>query len=409
EVSEAERVSLLQDAHYWKGKSASDAAARVRHEVYGQELDDLREARVTFGPEERPVSGRIPDHEKVMNKGLNGIIAEAKEGLQKLSFSDKDDLGKYYFLKAVIIACEGAIKFAHRYAELARELAGKESDTVRKKELEKIADICQWVPANPARSFYEALQCFWFIHLSDNLEGAYITDTPGRMDQYLYPFYKRDLEEGRLSRQEAAEQLGCLWVKLNEMEAIKSTLWKEAGQSSQFQNVTIGGVTSDGKDATNELTYLLMEISRQLKLTQPPLYLRCHKDTPIELFIKAVEVNRDRGDGQPAFLNDEPILLNFVAKGIPLQEARDWVGAGCIHTYVAHASYGDRASYFNNAKIFELTLNNGIDPNNGKQIGPATGDPRDFSSFNELYDASLRTTSRGLKNNRNKISLVISA
>jgi formate C-acetyltransferase len=391
EVSEAEKASLLQDARYWKGRAPYDVILKTRREAFGKKIDDLindiYEAMPCLGPITLPASERLSDYGKVMNKGLNGIIAEAKEGLKKLSFSVNGDIKKYYFLQAVIITCEAAIMFAHRYAELARNLAGREGDAIRKKELEKIADICEWVPANPARSFYEALQSFWFIHLTVNLESSCIGQTPGRMDQYLYPFYERDLEEGRITRQEAAELLCCLWVKFEEIEDVKGREYQQAGQLNTTNNITIGGVDKDGRDATNELTYLLLEVTRQLKTAQPLLYLRCHSGTPEELWMKAAEVDRDRGDGNPAFLNDEPVLLNFVSMGIPIQEARDWMGGGCIIPFISHASPPDRPVRFNASKVLELTLNNGVDPRTGKQVGLATGDPRDFSSFNELYDA----------------------
>ena len=392
EVTEGEIAGLLQDAAYWKGKSPSDAIAKAWHEVFGDKIDDLEKAGLLIGPESKAIWAAIPDYDKVLNRGLNGIIAEAKERLQEMSFVDKDDVKRYYFLEAVIIACEGAIKFAHRYAELARELASRESNPVRERELETIADVCDRVPANPARSFREAVQSFWFTHLCVNRESSWYAETPGRMDQYLYPFYERDLDKGRLSREEAAELLGCLWIKFSEMGVVKGGMWSSASEVNQGQDVTIGGMTSDGRDASNELTYLLLEVVRQVKTVQAPLYLRIHKGTPEELWLKAVEVNRDRGDGFPAFVNDEPVMLNFLGKGIPVEEARDYVTAGCVHPFVNHGSVFESPCYYNVAKIFELTLDNGVDPRTGKQLGLATGDPRDFSSFDELYDAFKKQT-----------------
>ncbi|MBI2958325.1 MAG: hypothetical protein HYY32_05720, partial [Chloroflexi bacterium] len=210
-------------------------------------------------------------------------------------------------------------------------------------------------------------------------------------DQDLYPLYRRDLVEGRLTRQEAAELLGCLWVKFAELEVAKGDMAKQAAQANTAQDVTIGGVTPDGKDATNELTYLILEVTRQLKTVQPSLYLRCHRAMPAELWKKAVEVVRDRGDGMPAFLNDESALLNLVGQHhIPLQEARDWAATGCGTTQANHASPWDTFIGLNTAKIFELTLSNGVDPRTGKRLGIATGDPKTFSSLEELYNAFKR-------------------
>ncbi len=387
EVSEEEKATLIEDAHYWKGRSPYDSVVKVRREVFGTIIDDIEAARVCVGPLARAVYSRLPDYEKVLSKGLKGVIAEARDALQKLTFSEMEDISKYYFLQGVIIATEGAITFAHRYAALAREMAAKEGNSVRKKELERIAEICQWVPENPARNFHEALQSFWFIFLCVNLETAYSNETPGRMDQFLHPFYKKDVEEGKMSRQEAAELLGCAWVKLAEMDNVRGNVQRQASQANQTQDVTVGGVTKDGKDASNELTYLILEVTRQLKTHQPPVYLRVHKGTPPELWMKAIEVNRDRGDGMPAFLNDEAVLLNLVGKDMPLEVARDWAATACVKPEINHASAAGLSYITSLAKILELTLNNGVDPVTGKQLGPKTGNPRDFSTFEEVYTA----------------------
>lgn len=385
--SDEERLSILEDARYWKGKAPREITERVGIEVFGDKYADLFEARVLLRPDGAAVAGRLPNFRNVLYKGLNGIIAEAKEQMGKsLPSIEGNEIDKYYFLKAVIIACEGAIKFAQRYAALARELAGNEKDAMRKKELEKIADICQWVPANPARSFREALQSCWFIHLCMNLEAGHANDVPGRMDQYLHPFYKRDLEEGRLTRQEAAELLGCLWVKFSEMVVVKATSERERSELNQGQNMTIGGVDSDGRDASNELTYMFLEVARQVRTPQPPLYVRCHKGTPEELWMKAAEVNRERGDGVPAFLNDEAEVPFLVSRGMAIQDARDWAATGCVYG-IGPGFPPDRDVTISHAKILELTLNNGVDPKSGKQLGLSTGDARNFSSFEELYEA----------------------
>jgi pyruvate formate-lyase/glycerol dehydratase family glycyl radical enzyme len=393
EVSEEERASLLEDAEYWKGRAAGDRIHEVMNGAWGEQIDDLVEARVFINPIERPAHGEV-DFDLVLNKGINSIIADAKGRLQKLlegDYSDRDAVSKEHFLQAVIIACEGAIDFAHRYGELARELASRESDATRKRELEEIADICEWVPAHPARNFREALQSFWFVYMSAILCHNRANEVPGRMDQYLYPFYERDIETGRLTRQEAAELLGFLWVKFAEREASRGKVDREKAEANVGQLITIGGVNGDGKDASNELTYLLLEVARQLRTVQPPLYLRCHVGTPAELWMKAMEVLRDRGDGVPGFVSDRAVLLNLSAWGIPIQEARDYIVQGCVHPRVSKYSvHGATDAIICVAKILELTLNNGVEPRTGKLLGLATGDPRDFSSFNQLYEAYKR-------------------
>ncbi|MFC1929049.1 pyruvate formate lyase family protein, partial [Chloroflexota bacterium] len=390
-ITEEERRSLLEDARYWDGKAPGDIARQLVRETVTEQLEDYYEAHLFRWIQfEKPPGVRTIDFAKVINQGLNGVIREIREELEKVDLSIRGSWEKYEFLKAGIICCEALINFAQRYANLARVLAERESDAVRKKELEEIAEVCQWVPANPARNFYEALQSFWFAFLAMNLERAVHTDTPGRMDQYLYPLYEKDIIEGRIKQQEAAELLGCLWVKFNEMEAVKSLQVQESNQGSMFQDITICGVTRDGKDATNELSFLILEVTRQMKMVQPPVYIRYHNGLSDELLVKAVETNRDHGAGNPCFVNDAATLLKLTDRGVPLSDARDWIAAGCIEAYIAGGCLGGNTLTFNPPKAFELALNNGIDPRTGKQLGPATGDPRNFRSYEELYDAFIK-------------------
>lgn len=389
-IDEKDKKSLLEDANYWKGIAPADRIYDLWQEIFGGKIRDLEKVRAHMGIALQPVVSRCADYEKVLKLGLKGIIKEIEEELEKVSmFNSVSEINKYNLLKGMIITCEAVINFAKRYSILAKELADKETNPSKKEELRIIADNCLRVPANPPRSFYEALQSFWFIHLCVNLESANSLEAPGRMDQYLYPFYERDINNGVLSREQAAELLGCLWVKFNEMEVGHGKVWSEAGQSSQFQDITLGGVTEDGKDASNELTYLMLEVTRQIKMAQPATYIRCHQNTPEWLWRKSFETCRDRGDGQPAFLNDQAVILNLVSKNIPIQEARNWVGQGCVHPFAKGAT-GDRPINMNLAKIFEIGLNDGVDPISGKMLGISTGDPRKFKTFEELYDAIKR-------------------
>jgi pyruvate formate-lyase/glycerol dehydratase family glycyl radical enzyme len=289
------------------------------------------------------------------------------------------------------------IYFAHRYARLAREMAEKETNVTRKQELERIAQNCEWVPANPARTFHEALQSFWFTHLVFNLESAADGDTPGRMDQYLYPLYEKDIATCRITRQIAAELLGCVWVKFNEMTNVKALSFIQAAQASQFQDVTIAGVTPDGKDATNELSFLLLEVTRQMRMAQPPLYVRYHKRINEELLNKAAETNRDNGSGNPAFINDDVVLMKMMERGVPLKEARNWFAAGCVGPFVPGFQPAIVGVFLNKVKAFELALNNGFDPITKKQLGPETGDPRSFNSYSELYGAFINQLKHQVK------------
>jgi len=390
-LSEEDRKLLAEAAEFWKGRAPGEVSRKRVQEILGVDVDGLDEAHIVDWNTRFSPPARKADYEKVINHGLNGIIKEIREELEKLDPSVWEDYPKWEFLNAGITCCEAVINYAKRYAKLARELAEKESDEVRKRELEEIAERCEWVPANPARTFHEALQSFWLIHVARNLETAADGEVPGRMDQYLYPFYEKDIKEGRLTRQEAAELLGCLWVKLNEMLSVKTLVFRQQHQASHFQDTNICGVKADGTDATNELSVLILEVVRQMKMPQPPIYLRYHKDISDEVLIKAAETNRDYGGGSPAFVNDTVGILKLMDKGVPLAEARDWIVTACLAMDPNHASAIPTSPVsFHSTKAFELALHNGVDPKTGKQLGPATGDARNFKSYDEVYDAFMK-------------------
>lgn len=392
EVTDEEKKSLVADAGYWKVKAPGDIVKKLVLQNISEPVEDYINASIfAEAPFTSSNSGAIPDYNTIMERGLNGIRSHIISEIEKVNLAVWGSIQRLEFLQAGLICCDAVINFAKRYSRLARELAGKETDKIRKSELEKIAETCELVPANPPRTFREALQCLWFIHLTCILEvvggGG---ETPGRMDQYLFPFYENDVLNGKITRQNAAELFGCLWIKLNEIELMRSPVEKKTVQASQFQDVTIGGVTKDGRDASNELTYLILEVTRQMKVAQPPLYLRCHHGTPEELLLKAVETNRDHGAGMPAFVNDEPSIMRLMATGVPLEDARDFVVAGCVAMFVPGCSTQRPGLITNKNKALELALTNGIDPGTGMRLGPATGNPRDFKSYEDLYTAFIK-------------------
>jgi pyruvate formate-lyase/glycerol dehydratase family glycyl radical enzyme len=395
EITQEERESLLLDCHFWKGRSTSDAVIKEIEAKFPWLKDWIESGIVHLLFGSNPPDVKSVDYSKVINIGFEGVIAEAKESLGRLEYSNAvGDYDKDCFLQAAIIACEGAIEYAHRYAGLAEEMAAKENNPLRKRELERIAGACRRVPAKPARNFYEALQSFWLTHICVNLETAALGEAPGRIDQYLYPFYKRDvIDEGTLTRQEAAELLGCLFVKLNEVSAVKAAEDKERTAGTHLQDVTIGGISKDGVDASNELSYLLLEVLAQVPMPQPPIYVRYHPQINQEVWAKAVEVVVRRGDGNPAFVNDAPRISSFTEHGIALEDARDWVVGGCAGSITPGLSLHGAAGhlgYINMAKVLEFVLHNGCDPRSGKQIGLATGDPRQFSSIEQILQAFKR-------------------
>jgi pyruvate formate-lyase/glycerol dehydratase family glycyl radical enzyme len=387
---EEDKKAILDAIKYWKGKTLCAQGKTMLREFMGNKYDDFEEAVMWTGIV-RNMRARTMDFGKVLNTGLNGVISEInseREKLRRKSVLNQQEADKDIFLQSAIIACEAVIHWAKRYAVLARLQAKEEKNAKRKSELEKIAEICEHVPANPARNFYEAAQSFYFALLALNLEMAGSGEAPGRTDQYLYPFYRKDVDEGRLSPQEAGEILASCWLKLMEIHSCGSAWTRKVTQGSQFLNMTIAGVKEDGSDAVNAVSFLLLQVIRQIRSIQPHVSLRYHDGINQEFFFKALECNRDHGGGIPAFFNDKTALVNLVGKGIPLSEARNWVPQGCVErTIYPSSSLLGAGPFYNLAKILELTLNNGVDPRTGKQLGLTTGKAADFSSFEELYDA----------------------
>lgn len=392
-ISEDERKILEEDCRFWSGRSTGDAIHKAEKEKFPFLSDWIESGLVLAQNTGNPPGVRTVDYGKVIRVGLEGIIDEAKAELDKLDYTvnPAEVYRKECFLQAVIIACNGAIEYAQRYSRLAAEIAEKETRPARKKELERIAEICRQVPAKPARDFYEALQSFWLIHICVNLETAFLAECPGRMDQYLFPMYYKDvIAEGKLSRQEAAELLACLFVKFNEMTCVKIAYDKKNIPGTHLQDVTICGQNAEGKDASNELSYMFLEVLAQVEFPQPPIYVRYHNKINPKIWLKALEINVRRGDGNPALLNDETRIVSFVDHGISLTDARDWSAAGCAGSITPGVSmHGGSMGicYINLAKMFEYVLNNGREPKTGKQIGPATGDPLTFTSIDQFVEA----------------------
>lgn len=327
------------------------------------------------------------NYEKVVKKGLNCIKEEIKEHLKKIDFEGDRSLKKLYLLNALLIVCDAAINFAKRYAAEARRLASLEKGR-RKAELEKIAEICEHVPANPARTFHEALQSFCFIHLILNLETNSYAISPGRFDQYMYPYYRRDLEERRLTRDEAKELLECLWVKFNELTVAKEGGTAKASTTyNDFQNLNLGGLTENGDDGVNELSYLCLEVTGELKLPQPQVTVLISAKTPEDFLIKACEVIRI-GFGMPSLVNFDELILSMLDKGITLEDARKYGSVnGCVEPCVQGKEDMASGGYINLGKCLELALNSGVNPITGKKMGPKTRDPRDFRKFDDLAEA----------------------
>jgi pyruvate formate-lyase/glycerol dehydratase family glycyl radical enzyme len=324
-------------------------------------------------------------YEEILNKGLNRMIEEAEQELKELRFVSADAVRKAHFLKAVIIVHRGLIRFVERFAELAEEMAGKATDPARKKELKRIADTCRNVPANPPQGFYEATQSFWFTFLALNPNS---TLSLGRFDQFMYPFYQKDIEEGKITEEEAIELLECLRIKDMQIAFAASRgqqREKNAGMA-KWHNMTIGGQTPEGKDATNELSYLVLEAARRCPTPHYTVTARIHDGTPEKFLLKALEIVKT-GIGMPALIGDKSYINYLLGQGVPLEKARNYAMAGCLDTSLPGDSRISAYCMTVVPAILDFFLHNGIEPRTGTQLGPKTGDIESFQTFEEFLTA----------------------
>lgn len=330
-----------------------------------------------------------PDFRKILERGVKGIREEAQAKLAALT-EPRDVVYKKAFLEAVILACDAMTTWSKRYATLATELAAKETNAQRKQELEEIAAVCTWVPENPARTFREALQAQWWGQLFNRIEQTSSAMGQGRMDQYLLPYYQQDLAAGRLTKEAATELLHCLWLHMSQVTELKLNPVAAAGTEgfSQFSDVCVGGLTAEGKDATNELSYLILESMRGLQLTSPDPCVRIHANTPDAFLHHVVECIKD-GKGYPKLLNDEMVIPFYLANGATLQEAFNWHISGCCENRIPNRETNVTAGGgINYGSIVEMTFRQGkLKVLRDLQFGLKTADPRTWTSFDEVWQA----------------------
>ncbi|MHB1343606.1 MAG: pyruvate formate lyase family protein [Thermoleophilia bacterium] len=375
----------------WKGKSVGGGGG------YAQGGMGLGPGLLLVGVDYRPV----------LERGAHGMIDDAHVELDRLLDPAGEQAHKADFLRSTIVVYEALIRFADRFANLADNLAEAEEDTARRAELHEISDICRRVPAAPAATFRQAVQCFWFLFL---LVTPSPTATGGRFDQYMYPYLRRDLERGRITRDEVVELLICLRIKdmqLNRTSGAANRK-KNAGLA-KWHNFTIGGVLPDGSDATNELTYLLLEAAEQSRLPHHTLTLRVHENTPDDLLAKALEVVKT-GLGLPAFVGDDSYIRYFVDNGIEESRARDYILTGCLDANLPGESRTVAIGMFIVPLVFDIFMHNGVDPNTGELVGIRTGDFARFESFETLLDAFKRQLAyfMGLAAERNNVQVEVS-
>lgn len=338
---------------------------------------------------------RAPGHtvadDKFYRKGFLDFKKDINDQINKLDFlNDSYALSKKAQLEAMIIACDAIILYGKRYAKLTKELAEKEYDIKRKEELLTISTNCEVVPANKPETFMQAVQMYWFVHLTVTTElNNWDSFSPGRLDQYLYPFYKKELEAGTLTSDKAKEILECLWIKFNNQPAppkVGVTL-KESATYTDFANINTGGINPEtGENGVNELSYMILDVMDEMKLVQPSSNVQISIKTPSKFLKKASEIAR-KGWGQPAFYNTEELIEELLQAGKDIRDARYGGSSGCIETGAHGREAYILTGYFNIPKVFELALNNGFDKESGKQLGLKTGNAKEFTSYEEVFDA----------------------
>ncbi|MFC2003570.1 glycyl radical protein [Chloroflexota bacterium] len=390
-ITKEDREWLEKAVDYWKDKCKLFTANELWEKKHAGEPSSAELEEAVLINTVPTTKGRINvDYGKVVSKGLRSVIEEARQQLESLPISSLEALRKREFLEAVIIACSAVIKFAQRYAFLAKDMAEKETNLERRMELEKIYETCLWVPSGPARNFYEAVQSFWFVHLACEIEEPADGRTPGRFGQYMYPVYKKDREEGGISEEDAIELLELLYIKFTEVTQYLRRLSFAGQMGNMFQNINIGGVTADGDDATTELDYLLIEAQRRVQLIQPTLSVLYHNKLSEKFLMDAVELVKT-GIGMPAFFNNDTIVQGLIAHGVSLEDARNCCIVGCVERGISHTMAGLKcAGGTSMPKFLELVLNNGRDPLTGRQLGPQTGEAEAFQSYDELEEAVKR-------------------
>ena len=383
-ISEQAKADLREVHKYWKGKTTSELATAYMAPEAIRAIDHN-----IFTPGNYFYNGVghvTVKYWEVLEIGYEGIMAKAQAELDHCNVGDGDYAERSRFLEAVVMSCQAVIDYANRYAKLALEMAEKCTDPQRKAELLVIASNCSKVPAKGATNFWEACQSFWFVQQLLQMESSGHSISPGRFDQYMYPYYKKDIESGAITRTAAQELIDCIWVKLNDLNKVRDAASAEgfAGYSL-FQNLIVGGQNKDGEDVTNDLSFMCIEASMHVHLPAPSLSIRVWNGSPHDLLIKAAELTRT-GIGLPAYYNDEVIIPALQNRGLSLADAREYNIIGCVEPQKAGKTEGwHDAAFFNMCRPLELVFANGMDQ--GEMVGIPTGDVTKMETFDEFYDA----------------------
>jgi trans-4-hydroxy-L-proline dehydratase len=374
---------------FWKGRT-------IREKIF-EEMTDEWKAAYTAGIFTEFMEQRAPGHTvldgKIYTKGMLDFKKDVEDALASLDFIDDPGAhSKGEELKGMNIAIDAILILASRYAAKAKALADIERDPVRKSELLMVESVCRRIPANPPTNFWEALQYYWFVHIGVITElNPWDAFNPGRLDQHLYPFYQRGVEDGSLDRAIAQELLECFWVKFNNQPAPPKVgvTAAESGTYTDFANINTGGLKPDGTDGVNELTHLILDVIDEMKLVQPSSNIQLSKKNPDEFLKHACRVVRE-GRGQPSIFNADTIVEELLRQGKSVEDARNGGASGCVETGAFGKESYILTGYFNLPKVLEITLHNGLDPRTGMMIGTRSGDPLAFTSFDDLQNAFRR-------------------
>ena len=383
---ETRRLYAEEIIPFWQGRSQRE---RIFAEMTPEWIDAYEAGIFTEFMEQRAPGHTVLDG-KIYRKGMLDFKKDIEAALSGLDFmNDPAAYDRQEELRAMAISADAIIAFARRHAAKARELAAAEKDPARKKELNRIAEVCEWVPANAPRDFWEALQYYWFVHLGVITEyNTWDSFNPGRLDQHLWPFYQKGLAEGRLTKESARELLEAFWVKFNNQPAPPKVgvTAEESGTYTDFALINVGGLKEDGTDGVNELSYLILDVIEEMRILQPSSMVQISAKGPDSFLLRALRIVKT-GFGQPSIFNTDAIVQELVRQGKSVEDARNGGASGCVES----GAFGKEAyiltGYFNLPKVFEITLNNGFDPRTGKKIGLETGDPLTFKTFDELFEA----------------------
>ncbi len=388
-ISPEDKKTVLETLKYWEGKSMED----ISETAMPSKIKELEKDDVICVGLENGVSGETTcDHEKILTVGLRGYMEECQKNIDNLIPQTMEEQAKVDFWKACIIQCEGLITYAHRMADEAERQAAQCADEKRKQELLTIAKNCRVVPENPPQTFFQALQAVWFVHVYFYIEVCTTACGFGRFDQYMWPLYKKDvLDEKNITEQEALELIECLYLKTCEVYEVRDNWYATAFAGyPMWQILMVGGQTPDGRDATNELSYLALKAADELQVKQPVMAVRVWENTPEKLIRFGCRMIQE-GQANPGFFSDDAAIGICLEKGrgSTIEEARDWAIVGCTQPAPGGggADGSPDAGYVNMGKMIEFVLHNGVDPATGKLMGLQTGDPREFKNIEEFKDA----------------------